>query len=65
MTTGVSHLSRYMIYDRLDGTANPFPEGSPMEGSGIEYQDRLVWADGEALFSMEQLSALLNQGKTF
>lgn len=65
LTTGVTNLSRYMIYDRLNETPNPFPEGSPMEGSGIEYKDRLVWADGEILFSMEQLSALLNQGKTF
>ncbi len=39
------------------------PEGSPMLGSGIEYQDRLVWADGILLFSMEQLSHIMNQGK--
>lgn len=66
LTTGMTSGARYLIYDALpDGTQNPLPEGSPMEGSGIAYQDRLVWADGEYLFSMDQLSHMINHGKAF
>lgn len=61
MTTGVTACGRYLIYDRTpDGEANPLPEGSPMVNSGISYGDRLLWADGEILYSMEQLSYILN-----
>lgn len=64
LTTGITSGARYLIYDRSpDGTAYPIQSGSPMEKSGIEYGDRLVWADGELLFSMDQLSHLLNEGK--
>ncbi len=64
LTTGVTAGSRYLIYDKYpNGADNPLPEGSPMVGSGIAYMDRLVWADGEYLFSMDQLSHLINEGK--
>lgn len=33
--------------------------------SGIQYQDRLVWANGELLFSMEQLSQLLSREQAY
>ena len=65
LTTGIASGARYLIYDKFpDGSSNPLPEGSPLLGSGIAYQDRLVWADGEYLFSMEQLSNIINNGKT-
>lgn len=62
MTTGIEANARYLIYDQV-GTSgvNPLNEGSPMQNSGIRLQDRLVWADGELLFSMQQLSALINK----
>lgn len=61
LTTGVSASARYLIFDHIaGGLPNVLPEGSPMEGSGIAYQDRVVWADGEYLFSMDQLSNLIN-----
>lgn len=64
LTTGITSTARYLIYDRLPGREdNPLPEGSPMQASGIHYGDRLVWADGELLFSMDQLSHLINQKK--
>ncbi len=60
-TTGVTTTARYLIYDQLPGALpNPLPDGSPMEGSGIKYADRLIWADGEVLFSMDQLSSIIN-----
>ncbi|MCC5832246.1 MAG: site-2 protease family protein [Chlamydiales bacterium] len=65
LTTGITGGARYLIYDRFpDGSNNPLPEGSPMAGSGIRYGDQLVWADGEVLFSMDQLSHILNSDKT-
>ena len=39
------------------------PEGSPLSDSGIQQGDRILWADGELIFSMEQLSYLLNDGR--
>ena len=66
LTTGITSSARYLIYDRYPGGSdNPLPQGSPMEESGIAYQDRLVWADGEYLFSMDQLSHIINSGKAF
>ena len=64
LTTGISNVSRYFIYDKLPGST-PFilPGGSPMEGSGLQYGDRVVWADGQLLFSMDQLSYILNDGR--
>ncbi len=64
LTTGISSGARYLIYDRFNGTPNSLPDGSPMESSGIAYGDQIIWADGEVLFSMDQLSYLLNNDKT-
>ncbi|MCH9625730.1 MAG: hypothetical protein S4CHLAM123_09090 [Chlamydiales bacterium] len=64
LTTGIASGARYLIYDKLtDGTENALPEGSPMQSSGIKYKDRLVWADGEYLYSMDQLSYVLNNNQ--
>lgn len=66
LTTGIASGARYLVYDRyLNGAENPFPEGSPMVESGIQYGDRLVWADGETLFSMDQLSYIANKEQAF
>lgn len=60
-TTGVLATARYLIYNNFPhDQPNDLVSGSPMAESGIELGDRLVWADGELLFSMEQLSALAN-----
>lgn len=58
-TTGVTQAARYLIYT---GDV-ALPAGSPMEGSGLTPHDRLVWMDGELLFSLEQLSAILNDDR--
>lgn len=64
MTTGVSAMARYLVYDRFpDGAPNPLASASPMQGSSLSYGDRLVWADGEYLFSLDQLSHLLNDSR--
>lgn len=53
--------ARYLIYDKIQGKDNKLLLGSPMIDSGIKYGDRLVWMDGELLFSLDQMSALLNE----
>lgn len=63
-TTGILSGASYAIYDKFPhNLPNPLPEGSPMEQSGIAYGDRIVWANGETLFSQEQLRAILNDTK--
>lgn len=64
VTAGILHPASYVIYDRLpNGQDNPLPEGSPMEHSGIQYGDRIIWADGEFIYSAQQLSHLLNDDR--
>lgn len=63
-TTGVLGSASYVIYDYLpNGIENPLPDGSPLSESGIEYGDRILWMDGEIIFSNVQLSNLLNDGR--
>ncbi|NGX42248.1 MAG: Metalloprotease MmpA [Chlamydiae bacterium] len=63
-TAGIFHSASYLIYDRLpDGEENLLPDGSPLKDSGIQYGDRIVWVDGEFIFSNTQLSELLNDGQ--
>lgn len=63
MTTGIVGSANYIIYNRVNGQENPLPEGSPMQQSGIQYGDRIIWADGELVFSSQQLSHLLNDDR--
>ncbi len=50
----------YLIYDERGGSL----EDSPMQTSGIQSRDRVLWVDGELVFSRVELSALINQPKT-
>lgn len=59
-TIGVFSPASYMIYQGQD----PYFAGSPVV-SGIENGDRILWADGEMVFSLQQLSALTNQSTAF
>lgn len=64
LTTGITNSASYIIYDRLpNGGENPLPEGSPLLNSGIQYGDRIVWVDGEMIFSLPQLNHILNEGR--
>lgn len=64
MTAGILNSAAYVIYDKLpNGGDNPIPEGSPMKDSGISYGDRVIWVDGEVIFSPKQLEKVLNDGK--
>lgn len=58
-TIGVLSPAQYLYLKQ------PLLEGSPMAGSGIEEGDRILWADGEIVFSVQQLSALINDSTAF
>lgn len=64
-TTGILQSASYLIYDRQpNNNENHLPEGSPMQGSGIEPGDRIVWVDGELVYSLQhQLPHLLNDSR--
>ncbi len=58
-TIGVMMPARYLIF------RGNLPAGSPMAESGIQPGDRIVWADGEPLFSLQQLGALIGESTVF
>ncbi len=64
LTAGILQPASYVLYDRLPNNKdNPLPEGSPMQDSGIEYGDRIVWVDGVPIYSSQQLTHVLNDAK--
>jgi regulator of sigma E protease len=50
--------AQYLIFDSYSSAA------SPLQNSGIQKGDRLVWVDGELIFSSQQLSTILNDSIT-
>ena len=61
MTTGVLAPASYLLYmPEQNGQTNMLPQGSPLIGSGLEACDRIIAIDGEQVFSLQQLSAILN-----
>lgn len=60
-TIGVLVPAQYLIYE----PSMPLMEGSPMKDSGLQPRDRIVWANGEVVFSAKQLSTLINESSTF
>lgn len=64
VTAGILQPASYVLYDTLpSGAENPLPEGSPMADSGLQYGDRILWVDGEEIFSIEQLHNVINEGR--
>jgi regulator of sigma E protease len=60
-TTGIVQGASFLIYDKLGGVEENLPvEDLPISQSGLGYQDQIVWANGERIFSMEQLNHLIN-----
>lgn len=51
----------YLIYNRQASIA--LDANSPMKDTGIENADRILWVDGELMFSREQLIETINQPK--
>lgn len=64
VTAGILQPASYVIYHKLlNGGENVLPEGSPMQTSGIQYGDRIVWVDGIPIYSNAQLAHVLNDAK--
>lgn len=64
VTGGILQSARFIIYNKHPGgQENPIPQGAPLQGSGIQYGDRIIWIDGELIFSDQQLNHILNDGK--
>lgn len=63
-TIGILAPANYLIYDELSNSQEDslYPH-SPMAQSGIEKNDRLVWVDGEIVFSQEHLVHIVNSQK--
>ncbi len=51
--------AEYLVFDKVTAP------GSPMEKSGIQKGDRIVWADGELVFSRNYLTQVLNEPIAF
>ncbi len=61
LTTGVFNSASFIIYPKHN---QELPKGSPLIGSGIEPGDRILWVDGEPIYSLAELSSVLNDGKS-
>jgi regulator of sigma E protease len=65
---GIMAPASYLIYgDNFfrNNVKYELPENSPMKKSGILAGDRIIWADGELIFSLQQLSNLINTSYAF
>ena len=60
-TTGILCSASYLIYDSNEKTT--LPVGYSAQNNKIQSGDRILWADGELIFSPMQLSNILNDGK--
>ncbi|QVL57410.1 MAG: site-2 protease family protein [Simkaniaceae bacterium] len=56
-TVGILAPASYLIYH------SSMYDNLPLEKSGIEPHDRIIWVNGEILFSNEQLMQILNSDK--
>lgn len=59
-TIGVLSPARYLIFPGGNLLA-----GSPVLNAGLEAKDRVLWVNGEVVFSHQQLSALTNEPTSF
>ncbi len=64
-TIGVLSMAQYLIYNAQPNISVPMAENSPLKGSGLEFGDRIIWVDGELIFSQPQLSNILNSSTAF
>lgn len=60
-TVGILTPASYLIFAGHSSES----ENSPLVGSGIELADRIVWVDGELIFSQAMLQEALNDSSAF
>ena len=61
-TTGIKNFAQYLIYENKLQPKN-LQEVSPLKDSGIQDGDRIVWVNGELIFSTQQLLDVINDDK--
>ncbi len=61
-TIGVMSPASYLIYN---GQGKPISPESPIANSGIQDNDRILWLDGEIIYSKEHLSHAVNESTAF
>jgi len=61
-TVGLMSPASYLVYDSFGGT-NPI-EGSPLKNVGLQDNDRIIWVDGNLIFSQKQLVNVVNEPKS-
>lgn len=52
----------FLIYN---SPKKSLPAGSPLAGSGLQEGDRILWVDGELIFSVKQLVSVINSPRVF
>lgn len=57
-TIGIFAPSSYLIYN---ADKAPMPKDSPMQSSGIQSGDRIIWANGQLMFSNAQFVRVINE----
>ena len=62
LTIGVLSPAQYLIFDQGNLQENL---SGPMKGAGIQPKDRIIWVDGEVVFSVKQLSSVVNESTAF
>lgn len=62
LTSGILQPASQLIFNPK-GQESGLASGSPLNASGIQPGDRVVWANGESIFSPMQLSHLINDGR--
>ncbi|HRW58141.1 MAG TPA: RIP metalloprotease RseP [Chlamydiales bacterium] len=65
-TIGVLEPAQYLIYNKtIQGQPNPILENTPMFNVGLHSGDQIVWVNGEFVFSLKQLSSVINEESVF
>jgi len=60
----IAFPASYLLVTPFPDRKDSFIEGAPLAQSGIQNQDRIIWADGEIIFSAAHLKHVINQPKT-
>ncbi len=64
-TSGIMVPANFLVWNPLPGELGAFASNTPILSSGIKPKDRIVWVNGEEIYSSYQLSTLFNSKTTF
>jgi len=64
-TIGIVSPAKYLIYNPEAMQQNSLTPSTSILNSGLKQDDRLVWVNGELIFSSDQLNSILNESTTY